>query len=211
MTVISIVYYSGSGITDGVAKLIATGVELVDGVDYHLLRINPKHIVDGRWHDHETLNTLNASQGIILGSPTYMGSLASQFKAFMDKTSELWVTHQWKNKVAGGFTSCSSPAGDNLNCLIQLAVFAAQHGMIWIGQSELPEKYVSGGTPDDANRLGSFLGLATQVTVGQTLEQAYSGDLKTAKLFGKRVAEITATFYRASVSYNNGLTPITTS
>jgi len=39
------------------------------------------------------------------------------------------------------------------------------------------EKYVSGGNPDDANRLGSFLGLAT-VTAGETLEQAPSGERK---------------------------------
>jgi len=61
--------------------------------------------------------------------------------------------------------------------LIQLAVFAAQHGMLWWVR-QLPEKYVSGGNPDDANRLGSFLGLATQVTAGETLEQAPSGERK---------------------------------
>lgn len=196
MTTISVIYYSGSGITDGIAKPIATGIESVDDMTCHMLRIDPVHIVEGRWQDEETLNILNKSEGIILGSPTYMGSLASQFKAFMDKTSELWWTRQWKNKIAAGFTSCSSPAGDNLNSLLQLAVFAAQHGMIWVGQSELPERYVTGGTPDDTNRLGSFLGLATQVTAGQSFTQAPSGDFKTAQLFGRRIAEVTANFYR---------------
>ena len=57
MTAISIIYYSGSGITDGVAKLLATGVASVDGIDCHLLRINPKHIIEGRWQDEETLTT----------------------------------------------------------------------------------------------------------------------------------------------------------
>jgi len=106
----------------------------------------------------------------------------------------LWTTQHWKNKVAGGFTCCGSPAGDSLSSLIQLAVFAAQHGMIWVGQSELPGKYVSGGSPDDANRLGSFLGLATQVTAGESLEQAPPGDRKTAELFGQRIAELTKIF-----------------
>lgn len=197
MTTVSIVYYSGSGITDGIAKLIAQGVESVDSVECHVLRINGEHIINGRWQDEETLDTLNASQAIILGGPTYMGSLASQFKAFMDKTSELWATQVWKNKISAGFTSCSSPAGDNLSCLLQLAIFAAQHGMIWVGQSELPEKYVSGGSPDDANRLGSFLGLATQVSVGQPLEKSPSGDLKTAKLFGRRVSEVADAFSKS--------------
>lgn len=56
--------------------------------------------------------------------------------------------------------------------------------MIWVGQSELPVKYVSGGTPDDANRLGSFLGLATQVTTGESLEQAPPGDRRRLSCLG---------------------------
>lgn len=194
MPTISIVYFSGSGTTDSVAKLIAAGVESSEQAHCYLLRISPKHIVNGRWKHLETLETLAASDGIIFGSPTYMGSVASPFKAFMETTSELWSAQVWKNRMAAGFTCCSSPAGDNLSSLIQLAVFAAQHGMIWIGQSELPGKYASGGSPDDANRLGSFLGLATQVTTGKSLEQAPSGDRKTAMLFGQRIAELTNNF-----------------
>jgi NAD(P)H dehydrogenase (quinone) len=200
MTTISIAYFSGSGTTDAVAKLISAGVETVETVHCHLLRIVPEHIVNGRWKHQATLETLAASDGIIFGSPTYMGSIASPFKAFMETTSELWSTQIWKNKVAAGFTCRSSPAGDNLSSLIQLAVFAAQHSMIWVGQSELPGKYTSGGSPDDANRLGSFLGLATQVTAGESLEQAPSGDRKTAMLFGQRIAELTNNFQTSLIS-----------
>ena len=139
-----------------------------------------------RWKHDEILDTLAVSNGIIFGSPTYMGSIASPLKAFMETTSELWVTQIWKNKVAGGFTCCSFSSGDNLNSLIQLAVFAAQHSMVWVGQSELPGKYASGGSPDDANRLGSFLGLATQVTTGESLSQSPPGDRQTALLFGTK-------------------------
>lgn len=191
MTNISIVYFSGTGVTESVAKLIATGVKNVKTTKCNLLRIVPENIVNGRWKHHEIMETLAVSDGIIFGSPTYMGSVASAFKAFMETTSELWAKQIWKNKVAGGFTCCSSPSGDNLNSLIQLAIFAAQHGMVWVGQSELPGKYTSGGSLDDANRLGSFLGLATQVTTGKSLEQAPSGDRKTAILFGQRISEMT--------------------
>lgn len=194
MKTISIVYFSGTGITDSVAKLIAAGVKTVDTAQCNLLRIVPEQIVNYRWQDSETMETLATSNGIIFGSPTYMGSVASPLKAFMEKTSELWVKQTWKNKVAAGFTCCSSPSGDNLNTLIQLAVFAAQHGMVWVGQSALPGKYSSGGSPDDVNRLGSFLGLATQVTTGESSEQAPCGDRKTAILFGQRIAEMTKKF-----------------
>jgi len=56
--------------------------------------------------------------------------------------------------------------------LIQLVVFAAQHGMLWWVR-HIARKYVSGGNPDDANRLEALL--AAQVTAGETLEQAPSG------------------------------------
>lgn len=191
---ISLVYFSGSGVTEGVAQLIAAGIGTVENTDCRLLKILPAHLNNGRWWHQETLDVLNRSQGIVFGSPTYMGSVASTFKAFMDTTSELWVQQQWKNKLAAGFTTCSSPAGDNLNSLLQMSVFAAQHAMIWIGQAELPGKYASGGSPDDANRLGSFLGLATQVTIGESLDNSPSGDRKTAKLFGQRIAQLTKCF-----------------
>ncbi|MES1022956.1 flavodoxin family protein [Gloeocapsa sp. BRSZ] len=199
MTSISIIYFSGSGVTDGVVKLVAAGTETITAVHCHLLRLSPEHIVNGRWRHSETLDTLNASDGIIFGSPTYMGSIASPFKAFMDTTSELWMPQRWKDKLAAGFTTSGSPAGDNLNSLIQMSIFAAQHGMIWIGQVELPGKYASGGSPDDANRLGSFLGLATQLTPGESLELAPPGDHKTAKLFGQRIAELTRIFQNGRV------------
>ena len=47
MTTISIVYFSGSGTTDSVAKLIADGVKTVEAAHCHLLQIVPEQIVNG--------------------------------------------------------------------------------------------------------------------------------------------------------------------
>jgi hypothetical protein len=46
--------------------------------------------------------------------------------------------------------------------LIQLAVFAAQMGMIWVGVGDPPGNNWSGGSADDNNRLGSWLGAMGQ-------------------------------------------------
>ncbi len=54
-----------------------------------------------------------------------MGSASAQFKAFMDASSKVWYTRDWKDKIAAGFTTSASQSGDKLNTLIQLAVFAA--------------------------------------------------------------------------------------
>ena len=73
---------------------------------------------------------------------------------------------------------------------MSLAVFAAQHGMFWIGQHIIPETY-QGVAPDlAANRLGSFLGSMAQAGQDAPEKSFVPGDLKTARLFGERVARV---------------------
>ena len=57
--------------------------------------------------------------------------------------------------LAAGFTNAGGLCGDKVNCLIDLALFAAQHSMIWVSQ---------GLFYDDTgiNRMGSWLGLQAQ-------------------------------------------------
>ncbi len=40
---------------------------------------------------------------------------------------------KWRNKVAAGFTNSGAQNGDKLHSLISMALFAAQHGMLWVG------------------------------------------------------------------------------
>jgi NAD(P)H dehydrogenase (quinone) len=72
-------------------------------------------------------------KSLIFGSPTYMGGVASQLKAFIDAASGIWFAQGWKNKIAGGFTHSGSPSGDKQGTLLYLAINAAQHSMIWVG------------------------------------------------------------------------------
>jgi hypothetical protein len=72
---------------------------------------------------------------------------------------------------------------------MSMTIFAAQHGMIWVGNSILPETY-SGAKPEEAaNRLGSFLGAMAQASQEAPEKSFVPGDLKTATLFGKHFAE----------------------
>ena len=83
MTKIAIVYFSGSGHTHLTAEAIALGSrKAANHVD--LLRITGEQITNGRWQDDEIMAKLNQSDAIIFGSPTYMGGVAAQFKAFLD-------------------------------------------------------------------------------------------------------------------------------
>ena len=79
-----------------------------------------------------------AADAIVFGAPTYMGSLSAAFKTFMEASSRVWGAQGWQDKLAAGFTCSASQSDDKLNALQQLAVFAAQHGMLWVSLGLLP-------------------------------------------------------------------------
>lgn len=181
MTKIAVVYHSGYGHTNAQAQAVAHGASKVAGTQVTLLTAEEAQ----NW---ELLADVNA---IIFGSPTYMGSASAQFKAFMDASAKVWVTRDWKDKVAAGFTTSASQSGDKLNTLIQLAIFAAQHGMIWVGQDLLPGNNSSKGSVNDLNRLGGWLGAMAQANNDQGPDVApLKSDLLTAEHLGERVATI---------------------
>ncbi|OCQ93179.1 NADPH-dependent FMN reductase [Limnothrix sp. PR1529] len=190
MTTISVVYFSGSGHTHLMAESVARGASQVDGVTAGLLRITGAQITEGRWKDPEMLDALTRSDAIVFGSPTYMGGVAAQFKAFVDAASSAWFAQQWKDKIAGGFTHSGSPSGDKQGTLLYMAINAAQHGMIWVGAAEMPSQYV--GSDEGVNRLGSFLGVMGQSDLNPNGGEAivHPGDRLTAEKYGQRIATI---------------------
>jgi NAD(P)H dehydrogenase (quinone) len=185
MPTVSVVYFSMMGHTQIMAEAAAKGAEQVDGTTVHLLRITGEQITAGRWQDDAIVATLNQSDAIVFASPTYMGGVAAQFKAFIDAASSIWFQQGWKDKIAGGLTHSGSPSGDKQGTLLYLVTNAMQHGMIWVGTGEM-------GNPENGvNRLGSFLG-----PMGNTLPdfsggppQVDPGDVLTAEHYGARIAE----------------------
>ena len=174
---VAVVYHSATGRTQALAEAVVRGAREVDGTTVHLLTVDePERI-------HAVLATADA---IVMGCPTYMGSASGKFKTFMDATSAIWALQGWRDKLAAGFTHSAAPSGDKLGTLLQLAVFAAQHGMVWVGLG-LPPTYAGVETPaEDTNRLGSHLGAMAQSRPGGGVIP--EGDLRTAALLGRRVA-----------------------
>ena len=123
MARVVVVYFSGYGHTQRVAESVAAGAQA------ELIEID----LDGNLSDTQW-DALDAADALIMGSPTYMGTVAWQFKKFADVSSKRWYASKWKNKVAGGFTISGNPSGDKLSTLQYLVTFAMQHGMIWVGQ-----------------------------------------------------------------------------
>lgn len=191
MTSIAIVYHSGYGHTAALAQAVAAGVASVPGATAHLVPVE----------DAETkAELLNGADAIIFGSPTYMGSASAKFKEFMESSSKVWYERGWADKLAAGFTVSASQSGDKLNALVQLAVFAAQHGMIWVGNTLLPGNNNSNGSVEDLNRLGSFLGAMAQANADQGADLAPpASDRKTAEILGKRVTEAAVRWARGKI------------
>jgi NAD(P)H dehydrogenase (quinone) len=183
---VAIVYHSGYGHTAEQARAVARGAQSVAGTEVKLISVGDGEVP---WGELESANA------IIFGSPTYMGTVSAPFKKFMDDSSKVWHTRQWVNKLAAGFTNSASQSGDKMNTLVTLAVFAAQHGMIWAGVDLLPGNNNSKGSVEDLNRLGGFLGAMAQSNADQGPDQGpIASDLKTAEHLGQRIATLAARF-----------------
>jgi NAD(P)H dehydrogenase (quinone) len=188
---ICIAYHSGYGHTAKVANSVAEGCRQVAGSNVTVVNVEE---IENHWA------ALDEADAIIFGSPTYMGGVSAQFKKFIDTASGRWFGQQWKNKIAAGFTNSGGYSGDKQGTLQQLMTNALQHSMIWVGLDIMPpqNKGIEGPKPTDINRLGSSTGLMTQANNDTPDVTPPSGDLETAKLFGKRVAEVTARFVKGA-------------
>lgn len=188
MTKIAIVYHSTYGHTEAAANSVKNGADRVAGTQVDLVSVAD---IDSKWQ------LLHDADAIIFGCPTYMGSGSAEFKKFMEASSHFWMEQKWKDKLAAGFTNSGSQSGDKLNTLVQQAIFAAQHGMIWVSLGMLPGNNMSTASATDLNRLGSFMGAMTQSNVDQGPDAAPpANDHETAALLGQRVAEMAQRFNR---------------
>ncbi len=186
----AVVFQSQRGHTKALADSITKGLGSVDGVRANPLEILGQDVHQGRYENEAILAELDASDAIVFGCATYMGSGSAIFKAFLEAAFRPhWLEQRWKDKVGAGFTNSASQNGDKLSTLIQLSIFAMQMGMIWIGVGDLPGNNWSGGSRTDLNRMGTWLGAMGQSNADEKTPSI--GDLDTAERLGRRVAQIT--------------------
>lgn len=182
MVRIAVVFHSGYGHTLRMAQSVA------EGAGAALVQIDAEgNVSDDGWA------TLNAADAIIMGSPTYMGSVSWQFKKFADASSKQWFGQAWKDKVFAGFTNSATMNGDKHSTLHYLFTLAMQQSGIWVGTGMMPSN-TKAAQRNDVNYVGSFSGAMAQSPSDSSPAEMLPGDLETAKLFGQRVAQVTAKF-----------------
>ncbi len=117
MSKVLVSYFSKSGNTRRMAESIKEGLESVDGIDVVF-----KKVID------TTPDDMLEADGIVLGCPTYFGTLTAELKSLIDKS----VMHFGKlnGKVAGAFTSSNNIGGGNETTLLSILQGLLVHGMI---------------------------------------------------------------------------------
>jgi NAD(P)H dehydrogenase (quinone) len=116
MAKVLITYYSRTGNTEKMAKLIEEGIK-AGGVE----------VVTKRVQD-TTVDELTEYDGIIAGSPTYYGSMAWELKKLLDESVKLHG--KLDGKVGGAFSSAANIGGGNETTILDILNAFLIHGMI---------------------------------------------------------------------------------
>lgn len=166
---ILVLYYSRTGSTAQLARLVARGIEEVPGMRARLRQVPPVAPVteiaqppepdEGAPYvqKHDLLECI----GLAMGSPTRFGNMAAPLKYFLDSTGTEWANGALVGKPAALFTSTSSMHGGQESTLLTMALPLLHHGMLLLG---LPytEPALSttqtGGTPYGASHVAGGKG-----------------------------------------------------
>src|SRR5437868_13039240 len=81
MKKLAVVYHSANGHTEHIASHIAQGAASVTGTEVHVLKASELAGAP---------EALLQYDGVLLGSPTYLGGVSGVFKSFMDATGKMW-------------------------------------------------------------------------------------------------------------------------
>jgi len=132
------------------------------------------------------VNALPEYDAIIFGSPTRFGNMSAQMKTLWDRTSRLWLNGSLIGKVGGVFTSASSVHGGQETTAISMMFPMLHHGMIIVVVPYSISELTETGSPYSPSRV-----------VGPKADRPFDDkDIKVARGFGKRIAEITSKLVR---------------
>jgi NAD(P)H dehydrogenase (quinone) len=138
---ILVLYYSSTGATRDLARLIAEGIESVPGVNARLRTVPPvstvcessEPAVPTQGAPYVEYSDLEECIGLALGCPTRFGNMAAPMKYFWDGSSTQWLSGALIGKPACVFTSTGSMHGGQETTLLTMMIPLLHHGMIMMG------------------------------------------------------------------------------
>ncbi len=116
-----VVFYSATGNTEKMARAVAEGVRSVPGASVTVKACNDVTVED-----------VEGADGMVLGSPTYWGTMAAQMKTFIDDWPFKYKVSVI-DKVGGAFASGGDETGGKENVIHSLELAMFNGGMILAG------------------------------------------------------------------------------
>ena len=191
---IFIPFYSRTGTVEALARAIAEGAES-EGAEVRVRRA--RELVG---HDimssvpgwKESAEAMNArypaptpedavwADGIVFGTPTRFGAMASELKAYIDGLGGLWAKGALNGKAGAAFTGSVTPHGGNESTIISMYNPMAHLGLI----------IVPTGYADGAMFKGAGTPYGPSVVSGNPPAGPTPEELEVARFQGRRIAKV---------------------
>ena len=181
--IITVVYDSKYGSNKELAESAYKALHDYDAIQPELINVKD---IKSKW------KVLSDAEAIIFGCPTFFGNVSAEFKKFMEASSIFFSDQKWKNKLVTGFTCSGAANGDKLSTLLQLFIFASQHGMNWVsmGLGNAGDIF-NENDPNNLNRMGCWIGAMAQVKKNATAGNRVGvADHKTVEYLSKRICKL---------------------
>jgi NAD(P)H dehydrogenase (quinone) len=192
-----IVYYSTFGNVYKMAKLVAAGVNQVEGAEAVIRKVPelmPESVVQSRPDIKTgaemqkdiplvTLNDFKEAGAIACGTPTRFGNVSAQLKNQIDQLGPLWIQKTFEGKPAGVFVSTGTPHGGQESTILSLMNVLLHLGFLIVGVPySVPDLYLTqgGGSPYGPGHVAG----------ADNTRGIDENEVNICLAFGKRLAEI---------------------
>jgi NAD(P)H dehydrogenase (quinone) len=193
MPEILVLYYSRGGSVARLARLVARGIEEVEGMRARLRSVPPVAAitqqaappVPDEGAPYVDRQDLADCIGLAIGSPTRFGNMAAPMKHFIDGLGSEWASGTLVGKPAGVFTSTSTMHGGQESTLLSMMLPLLHHGCVIVGipfTEPALNTTRGGGTPYGASHVSGL----------QDDPQPSDDEASLARALGRRVALIAA-------------------
>jgi NAD(P)H dehydrogenase (quinone) len=192
-TNVLVVFYSRTGTVASLGEAVADGARSA-GADVRIRRarevVGPETmaLAPGWQESADRLNALYPApteedmlwaDGIVFGTPTRFGMIASELKAFLDGLGRLWATGGLDLRVGSVFSSTATRHGGNESTITSLYPLLAHFGMVIVPAGYADPVMLKAGTPYGATAY-----------VGTPARPVDNDELAAAHYQGQRVARV---------------------
>lgn len=160
---LAIIYYSATGTVHAMAQRLATAAEAA-GSEVRVRRVPelaPAGAIESnpRWAAHVAATNdvsvaspedVTWADGVLFGTPTRFGNVASQLKQFLDTLGPVWSRGELSDKAYAGFTATQTDHGGQESTLLALFNTVYHFGGVIV-----PPGYTDPLKFDDGNPYGA--------------------------------------------------------